>query len=610
MASKKCSPRGTKYRAVSEVLERRTLFATAALAGFADEPVTGGLSAPTAMEFAPDGRLFVTQQGGAIRVIKNGALLPNAFASFNVDAAGERGLLGIAFDPNYATNGFVYVYHTVPGSPGVAPHNRVTRITADPQNPDRALASATSPLAILDLDPLSGATNHNGGAIHFGTDGRLYVAVGDNANSSNAQTLANRHGKILRINPDGSIPANNPFFNVATGANRAIWAVGLRNPFTFAVHPGSGLLHINDVGEGMWEEVNVGQAGANYGWGNPGGNIEGPRTTQPLPTIGTYVDPLHAYLHPGNGRDPTTVGIAISGGAFYSAAAPTYPVSYQGDYFFADLGGGWIRKLEAGTGSSSPFASGLAGPVDLKVGPDGKLYYLEINAGRVGRIAANTPRVTSVVVNAGVPQRSRVSNVEINFSRPVQLEPGAVTVINRSGPVIGMIVNVSAGTTNFNVTFSGHGVDADGSLPDGVYDLTIAADKVRDALQPTMTLPANFTTRFHRLLADSNGDARIGPEDFNILATNFGLTGQTPGTGDFNGDGTVGPEDFNLLAARFGTTLIESPVPAALAAEPPPTPARQTVVARRSLIAAADTTQPAITIRPAYARQSSARLRA
>src|SRR3977135_3835935 len=227
-------------------------------AGFVESTFASGLSSPTAMEFAPDGRLFVCLQGGNLRVIKNGVLLPTPFLSLTVDSAGERGLLGIAFDPNFASNNFVYVYYTVPGS---VAHNRVSRFTA---NGDVAVAGSET--VVLDLDNLSGASNHNGGAIHFGPDGKLYIAVGENANGSNSQTLANLLGKILRINADGTIPTDNPFFNTATGKNRAIWALGLRNPFTFAFQPGTGRLFLNDVGQSTWEEINDGIAGSNYGW--------------------------------------------------------------------------------------------------------------------------------------------------------------------------------------------------------------------------------------------------------------------------------------------------------------------------------------------------------
>ncbi|MEY2490213.1 MAG: hypothetical protein QOC70_2155 [Verrucomicrobiota bacterium] len=213
---------------------------------------------PTAMAFSPDGRLFVCLQGGQLRVIKNGTLLGTPFVSLTVDSFDERGLLGVTFDPNFASNQFVYVYYTVPGSPA---HNRVSRFIA---NGD--IAAAGSEVIILDLDNLTAAGNHNGGAIHFGPDGKLYVGVGENNNGANAQTLSNRLGKLLRVNADGSVPADNPFFNIATGANRAIWALGLRNPYTFAFQPGTGRMFINDVGANTWEEINNGIAGSNYGW--------------------------------------------------------------------------------------------------------------------------------------------------------------------------------------------------------------------------------------------------------------------------------------------------------------------------------------------------------
>src|SRR5207244_13654882 len=130
------------------------------------------------------------------------------------------------------SNNFIYVYYTLPGA---QPHNRVSRFTA---NGDTAVAG--SEFALLNLNNLSTATNHNGGAIHFGPDGKLYVAVGENANPSNAQTLSNLLGKILRLNPNGTIPSDNPFFASATGNNRSIWALGLRNLYTFAFQPAPG----------------------------------------------------------------------------------------------------------------------------------------------------------------------------------------------------------------------------------------------------------------------------------------------------------------------------------------------------------------------------------
>ena len=240
-------------------------FAATLPPGFTETSISG-LSTPTAFAIHPDGRFFITQQGGALRIIKNGTLLPTPFTTVSTTPSGERGLLGIAIDPNYAVNRYIYVYYTAL-TPSV--HNRVSRFTADPANEDVALAG--SELVLLDLDNLSGATNHNGGAIHFGADGKLYVAVGDNASSGNATSLNNRLGKMLRINSDGTIPGDNPttfpgITGSPTGLNQAIWAVGLRNPYTFGVQPGTGRMYINDVGQNTWEEIDDAGAGINFGW--------------------------------------------------------------------------------------------------------------------------------------------------------------------------------------------------------------------------------------------------------------------------------------------------------------------------------------------------------
>lgn len=361
--------------------------------GFTETQISG-LSAPTAMALAPDGRIFVCQQGGALRVIKNGALLPTPFMTLTVDPAGERGLLGIAFDPNFATNNFLYVYYTVPFEPR---HNRVSRFTA---NGDVVVPGSET--IILELEPLTLASNHNGGALHFGPDGKLYIATGENATTSNSQTFANKLGKILRINPDGSIPADNPFLAQTSGTNRAIWALGLRNPFTFAFQPGTGRMFINDVGQSAWEEINDGIAGSNYGWPT----TEGP-TSNPA-----FRSPLFAYNH-GNG--PTT-GCAITGGTFYNPPAVQFPASFVGKFFFADLCSGWIRVFDPATGTASGFATGISLPVDLKVGSDGSLYYLSIGSGSVFRVRFTPPQVAPPVIAT-----EQNSDIAIALDSPTEL---------------------------------------------------------------------------------------------------------------------------------------------------------------------------------------------
>ncbi|MFN0279311.1 MAG: PQQ-dependent sugar dehydrogenase [Pyrinomonadaceae bacterium] len=378
--------------------------------GFTETVIVSGLTRPTAFAIHPDGRIFFLQQTGEVRVIKNGALLPTPFTTIavNYPNGSERGLLGVAFDPDYATNRYVYFYYTSP-TPSI--HNRVSRFTADIANEDVAVAG--SEVAILDLENLN-TTIHNGGAIHFGTDGKLYVGVGDNNVPANSQSVANRLGKVLRINSDGTIPADNPtsFPNVAAtpdGVNRAIWALGLRNPFTFNIQPGTGRIYFNDVGLGTWEEVNNGTAGANYGWST----CEGACGTSGM------TNPAYQFSSSGIGNGEC----AVAGGAFYNPSNVMFPASYVGKYFFTDFCAGWIKYIDPANlpeaGSALTFGSNLGfGFVDVQVHHEGSLYYLSRNtspnAGYLVRVeypagftptatASPTPTNTQTPTNTATP---------------------------------------------------------------------------------------------------------------------------------------------------------------------------------------------------------------
>ena len=413
--------------------------AAATLPSGFSESYVGGIDSATAMAIAPDGRLFVCQQTGALRVIKNGVLLPAPFLTVAVDSLGERGLLGVAFDPDFDSNQWVYVYYTTTAG-GV--HNRVSRFTA---NGDVAAPGETP---ILDLEPLSGASNHNGGAIHFGPDRKLYVAVGENANGANAQTFSNRLGKLLRINADGSIPADNPFYATASGVNRAIWAYGLRNPFTFAFDPDGGGMFINDVGGGLFEEINVGSAGANYGWPITEGYTDEPG----------FTGPKYAYPHSGG----AVTGCAISGAAFYSPASRAFPADYQGDFFFADLCGGWIRRLDVDSNEVTLFASGVSNPVDVHVAADGSLYYVARGEGRVYRVVYTAPPPPP----PAAPVLTAFSNgltLALSWTAPA----GATSYRLEGGTAPGAadLLNVDVGNTTFQ----------QGVLPAGSYFARVRA---------------------------------------------------------------------------------------------------------------------------------------
>jgi glucose/arabinose dehydrogenase len=361
---------------------------------FTESLVAGGLESPTAMAFAPDGRLFVCEQAGSLRVIKDGELLPEPFVNVTVDLSEERGLLGVAFDPDFVNNHYVYVYYTA-ATPSI--HNRISRFTA---NGDVALAG--SEVTILELDPLV-AGFHNGGAIAFDEDGKLYVAVGDNANGSNAQLLTSLNGKMLRMNADGTIPTDNPFNASASGKYRAIWALGLRNPFTFAIQPITGTMFINDVGEDTWEEINDGLRGVNYGWPDTEGMTADPR----------FQSPRYTYRH--------TEGCAITGGTFYNPSSAQFPADYVGDYFFADFCEGWIRKLDPAAGNTVVnFADGISFPVGLQVSADGSLYYLARGTG------ATTGVVFRIDYGASVPTITvHPASQTVHVGDPVTFSVGA-----------------------------------------------------------------------------------------------------------------------------------------------------------------------------------------
>ena len=311
------------------------------------------------MALVPDGRVLICEQGGALRVVKGGILLTTPFLTVPVDATGERGLIGVTVDPAFATNGFVYVYYTATAP---NPHNRISRFTASGD-----LALPGSERTLLDLDDLSEANNHNGGALHFGPDGKLYAGVGENANGSNAQSLTNLLGKLLRLNPDGSVPTDNPLVTQTTGKNQLIWALGLRNPYTFAFQSGTGLLLINDVGQNAWEEINKGQAGANYGWPATEGTTSNP----------AYVSPVYTYPHSGG----TVNGCSIVGADFYNPTTPTFPATFLNKFFFMDFCGGWIRTLDPATGIANDWQTGFSSPVDLRVADDGSVLVLSRGGG-------------------------------------------------------------------------------------------------------------------------------------------------------------------------------------------------------------------------------------
>jgi glucose/arabinose dehydrogenase/regulation of enolase protein 1 (concanavalin A-like superfamily) len=454
------------------------------------------------MALVPDGRILVCEQGGSLRVIKNGVLLTTPFVTITVNSSGERGLLGVAVDPNFASNQYIYVYYTAT-SPNI--HNRISRFTA---NGD--VAAGGSELAIFDLDPLSSATNHNGGSLHFGQDGKLYAAAGDNGNGSNSQSLNNVLGKLLRMNSDGSIPTDNPFYNTASGNNRAIWALGLRNPFTFAVQPGTSRKFIDDVGQATYEEINDAISGANYGWPNSEGPTSTPGETTPL-----------LYYGHGNG---SATGCAITGGTFYNPSTAQFPASYVGHYFYADYCSAWIRNMDPSNNSSAAFATNITAPVDLFVDPNGSLFYLARGSGS----------------NTGVVYRIDYTANQAPF---ISTQPVDVTVSVGQSASFSVI---AGGTAPLSYQWQRNGTNISGATSP-TYTIPSVTINDNGALFRCVVSNAYGTvTSNQALLTVSQNQLPTATIDLPVVGTHYN-GGQTI---TYSGTGTD-PEDGNEPASAF-----------------------------------------------------------
>lgn len=329
------------------------LAVTAAAPPLRQEVVARGFDSPVSFAFAPDGRAFVCEQAGRVRVVKRGRLLARPLLAVPARASFEDGLLGVACDPDFARNGFVYVCWTdsVPAPREVIERWQVRGDTA-------VRASRTR---LVELDPRVNRV-HVGGTLRFGPDGRLWLGTGDDDRGEAAQSLRSTAGKLLRFERDGSIPADDPFVRLASGARAAIWARGLRNPFSFDFDPATGAPWVNDVGGDRFEEVNVAERGGNFGWPAFEGRGGDAR----------FRDPVFAYSH--------AAGCAITGGAFVRSGA--YGSAWRGRYVFAEYCAGELRALDpAAPDTATTFArTAVAGPVDLRWGPDGALWYLACGA--------------------------------------------------------------------------------------------------------------------------------------------------------------------------------------------------------------------------------------
>lgn len=365
------------------------------LPGFAKKQLAGGLKNPVVFAFAPTGDIFIGEQAGTILVYHNGAVLPTPLGTINTDGTNEKGLLGLAVDPNYATNGYIYVSYTT-----VDEHAQLSRFTV--QN---GTLNTASEVVFMRGNQLQNA-HHSGNDLHIGPDGKLWWSVGDNVPTiSNAQTLTNIYGKILRFRLDGSIPTDNPFLQVP-GAIPAIYAYGLRNPFRFTFLP-NGKAMTEDTGSSYWEEMNTIQAGGNYGWDYYEGNCG---------SCG-FINPAYAYGHlPTDG--------AASAIAAYSGSV--FPKQYDHVVFFGDYNRQDIEAISFDptytTETSDTVFDNAAGTIaDMQEGPDGNLYYMSIFNETFSEIYATGPFPPTASVSAN--QNAGLAPLTVQFSSAGSSDP-------------------------------------------------------------------------------------------------------------------------------------------------------------------------------------------
>jgi glucose/arabinose dehydrogenase len=354
----------------------------------------------TSLGVLPDGRLITGDYYGLVMLVNPGHPATTLIQLTDVVAADDHGLLGLTIDPDFANNGYFYIFYTSTGPYDIVVRYTLAGTTVDPD----------SRVTIWHNPDLCPGASHHGGALNFGPDGNLYITTGEEFdNAMNAQTLANQHGKVLRLAPDGSIPPDNPFINTP-GAQPAIWAFGLRNPYRARMDPVTGDLYIGDVGDGAYEEIDrlsPTAAGSNLGWPFAEG------TQCNVSDCSSYTAPIFAYSH----QDPAYA----DGGSACIVCGPVYrgtafPPEYRGNLFYADWVNGWIRRLafdaSGAVVSDTLFDSGpsASSVTDMKAGPDGAIYYSTNNNGPVltagiYRISANGANQPPVVFADANPRR-------------------------------------------------------------------------------------------------------------------------------------------------------------------------------------------------------------
>lgn len=367
---------------------------------------------PTDLDFLPDGRIVITTKGGFVLLALASGGTPGVIGFLQTEFSGERGISGLAVDPNFENNGYIYM-HYAPVGAGIA---RISRFTLNGDRHDRNSLNLlmTDEYVLVDNIP-ENHFQHSGGGMSFGTDGMLYSAHGDDRDDCQATDRTTVLGSLLRLDVSGLppgpggppamaliTPADNPFATSTTGSEALVAAWGLRQPFTMELDEVAGQLYIGDVGNGTSEELDCfeidpagGLVGTNYGWPEMEGTFTRQPCSQgnPIPPL-DHEAPIYEILHSDGAIAIMMMTRYRNGGRLLD-----FGPGYEGDVFFCDWGTGEIRRIREGAGgvwalapdepgqpASGIWANGFTSVAKWKRGPDGALYYMRTSPGEIGRI--------------------------------------------------------------------------------------------------------------------------------------------------------------------------------------------------------------------------------
>ena len=555
--------------------------------GFKQTQLAGGLKKPVVLAFAPGGDIWIGEQGGTILDYHNGAVQATPIVTLpSVYSTGECGLLGVAFDPNFASNGYVYISYVVnvTNKSGVTqPFSRLSRFTYS----GGTINPATEKVYYQGNQAQN--QHHPGNDLQVGPDGKLWWSVGDNVPAiTNGEALSNIYGKMLRFNLDGTIPADNPFVNVPS-AVPAIYSYGLRNPFRFTFLP-TGQPMTEDTGSSYWEEMDTLQAGGNYGWDYFEGNCF---------SCG-YLNPAYAYGH-------YAVDGASSAIAAYSGS--TFPKAYDHVVFVGDYGRRDIEAISFDPSYQTEISDTVFDPnagtiADLVEGPDGNLYFVSVFEGTFSEITAPGPFAPTAKASATPSAGQAPLTVQFSsagssdpYGQPLsyswdfgdgatstganpshqytangtykvkltvtggggQTATSSTTVVVGQSPPTASITAPATYNAGDTIPFSGTATDpVDGTLPG--YDYTWQADFISNgAVQPSYSAgvpypfygPATGSTSgsfqvpndvsqvpgsFYRItltVTDSAGLQTVVTKDIHPNLTGWSVSSNVPGTGYF-----------------------------------------------------------------------------